>query len=471
VLFSSILFSIRIVFLLQRRFSTSFSNVGIFSIVTVSSFLYFRASQDVGHFTQYLLNCAALVFLLTLINVSKEYQFWRKFGAVVLALSTALAFVGSYGPWLPMSLVGIALAINAAFPHSIIRLWCNSRYWFAMVLMFVISWVVMLKKLYSSSNLETGGGVAVVPLEAVSLVSLLLITLLGLLILRRFDEFIESEDAVSFASNKFDFLITYSCAIMLLLAIFDQTSFNQLTTLSFVALVGLLFRPSTFKRTVIRFRAINVHHEFDGVFILAFATFLYGFSIYVLSRFIGPIYEPMYAGNKSMFMVFGQFSWLLFLLFLNLDKLSSLVSRIVRNLTIACAMFIVFGQSNFIRYDEMQNQWWHEPFLDAISENPDALIACVNPILTTDYEAYKCNHFVSTLTKNNYELFEKLSLGYPGVNDSIRDQFNGVSPKSANSFDDNTKVVVLSQSDLNADALSMFDGVSKNMIEFRVINP
>lgn len=205
---------------------------------------------------------------------------------------------------------------------------------------------------------------------------------------------------------------------------------------------------------------------------MASTTFLYGFSIYVLSRFIGPIYEPMYAGNKSMFAVFGQYSWLLILLFLNGEKLWSRVNRIVGNLIIAVAILIVLGQSSLIRYDEAQTQWWHEPFLEAINENPDALIACVNPVLTIDYEAYKCNHFVSTLTINNNKAVEfgRLTLGGSGINNLIKDWFNGIAPENTINFDVKTKVVVLSQADLNADALSMFDGVSKNMIEFSVVD-
>ena len=472
VLMSSILFSIRIVFIIKQRVSNGSSKFALYTVVSGSSFLYFRASQDVGHFTQYLLNCATLVFLLTLIAASRESQFWCKFVLVFLAVTTALALVGSYGPWLPMSLIGIALAINAAFPYSIIRMWFNSRYWLATLFIFVMGWAIMLKKLYAKSNLEMGGGVAVVPLEAVWLVLSLSIVILGLLILCRCGKFIRSEDVVSVASNKFDSLIIYSSAIIILLAIVDRTSFNQLTTLSFVVIMGLLFRPSSFKTLVNEFRAITTHNEYDGVFILAFTTFLYGFSIYVLSRFIGPIYEPMYAGNKSMFAVFGQFSWLLILLFLNAEKILSKVTRIVRNLAIVATILIVFGQSNFIRYEEVQSQWWHAPFLVAINENPDALIACVNPILTTDYEAYKCNHFVSTLTKNNNAvLFERLSLGDSGVNNLIKDWFNGIAPQNSLKFGKDIKVVVLSQGDLNADALSMFDGVSKNMIDFSVGKP
>ena len=472
VLMSTILFSIRITFLLKQRISNGTPKFGLFVVISISAFLYFRASQDVGHFTQYLLSCGTLVFLLTLIDASRESQFLRKLGFVLLTLATAIALVGSYGPWLPMSLIGIALAINTAFPHSLIRLWFNSRYWLAMVSIFVVSWILMLKKLYASSNLEMGGGVAVVPLEAIWLVAALSVSLLASLFLSRFKKTFSFCDVDSTAATKMISVVIFLSAIIISFALIVQTSFNQLVTLSFVVLTGLIFRPSSLKNLIIKFRAITAHHEFDGVFIMALATFLYGFSIYALSRFIGPIYEPMYAGNKSMFAVFGQYSWLLILLFLNGDRLWSRVNRIIRNLTIAVAMLIVLGQFNFIRYDEVQTQWWHAPFLEATIEDPDALIACVNPILTIDYEAYKCNHFVSTLTKINNKavLFGRLALGDSGVNNLIRDWSNDESPKNVLNFDDKTRVVVLSQADLNADALSMFDGVSKNMIVFRVVN-
>ena len=411
------------------------------------------------------------MFLLTLISTSIELKIWRKFGLVLLAVATALALVGSYGPWLPMSLIGIVLVINVSFHKSILRYWFASKYWLTMVLIFVIGWAIMLRKLYTSSNLEMAGGVAVVPLEAVWLVLALSVSFLASVFYGRINKLIRSGDVGSVAPIKWDSLVIFSSAIIVSSALIVQTSFNQLVTLSFVVLAGLIFRPSAYENLMLKFRAITAHHEFDGIFILAFTTFLYGFSIYILSRFIGPIYEPMYAGNKSMFAVFGQYSWLLFLLFLNGGSKSSRVARIVKNSTMVVAVLIVLGQTNFIHYEEVQSQWWHESFLEEINENPDALVVCVNPILTTDYEAYKCNHFVSTLTKNNNSvLLERLSLGDPGVNGLIRDWFNGVAPKIAVTDDGSINVVVLSQADLNADALFMFDGVPVNKIEFRVIN-
>ena len=471
VLVSSILFSIRIAFMLKQRISDGTQSFGLLAVISVSSFLYFRASQDVGHFTQYLLNCATMVFLLTLMSASIELKIGRKFGLVLLALATALALVGSYGPWLPITLIGIALAINVSFHKSILRYWFASKYWLTMVLIFVIGWAIMLRKLYTSSNLEMAGGVAVVPLEAVWLVLALSVSLLASLFIGRINKLIRSGDVGSVAPIKWDSLVIFSSAIIVSFALIVQTSFNQLTTLSFVVLAGLIFRPSAYKNLMLKFGTITAHHEFDGIFILAFTTFLYGFSIYMLSRFIGPIYEPMYAGNKSMFAVFGQYSWLLFLLFINGSTKLSWVPRIIKNSTMVAAFLIVFGQINFIRYDEVQTQWWHKPFLEAINENPDALVACVNPILTTDYESYKCNHFVATLSKNNNSvLFERLSLGDPGLIGSIRDRFNGNSPENTNNLDNYSKVVVLSQADLNLDALSMFDGVPKNRINFVVVS-
>jgi hypothetical protein len=392
-------------------------------------------------------------------------------GFVLLTLATAVALVGSYGPWLPMSLIGVALAINAFFKKSVIRLWFNSKYWFAMVFIFFASWIVMLKKLYVSSNLEMGGGVAVIPLEAVWLVFVSSLFLIGRLVIRKIRKSVVSPDSSILKVDKIETLIIFVTATVLSIAILGRTSFNQLTTLGFVVLVGLLFRPSTIPSFIHNFDHITASKEFDGIFILTVTTFLYTLSIYSLSRLIGPIYEPMYAANKSMFAFFGQFSWLLILLIFGGSNSQMRVAQLIRRVTVTVALFLVLGLTNFIRYDEVQKQWWHEPFLGAIKENPDALIACVNPILTTDYEAYKCNHFVSTLTKNNNSfLFERLSLGDP-LGAAITEWFSDAGSTSGSKFDDANKVIVLSTDDLGADALSMFDGVSKNMIDFRVVKP
>ena len=64
-----------------------------------------------------------------------------------------------------------------------------------------------------------------------------------------------------------------------------------------------------------------------------------------------------------------------------------------------------------------------------------------------------------------------VSLGDAPVKTLITDWFNGVGLANGAKFDDDVKVIVLSQDDLGAGALSIFEGVSKNMIEFRVVKP
>ena len=471
VLMSTILFSIRIVSIIRQKVSTSSSNLGLYIFIAVSSFLFFRASQDVGHFTQYLLNCAVLVFLISLITSSQESRLLPKLWCVGLTFATAVSLVGSYGPWLPMSIVGIALAINAFFDRSLIRVVFNSKYFFLAALIFVIGWVLMLKKLYASSNLEMGGGVAVIPLEAVWLVFVLSFILLGSIFVRQFHKSVASPEG-ELKRDKIQTVTVFFTATLMLIAILDSTSFNQLTTLSFIVLIGLCLSPKSVSKCIQNFKSMTTHKEFDGVFVLAATTFFYGLSIYFLSRFIGPIYDPMYAANKSMFAVFGQFWWLLILLFVGVSKSLSRFTQIVRQFTLAIAVFLVLGLTNYIRYDEVQEQWWHEPSLVALNENPDALIACVNPILTTDYEAYKCNHFMNVLTLHSYSARSLMgvSLGDAPVKTTLADWFNGVGPTNSGQFDDDTKVIVLSQDDLGGDALSIFEGVSGNMIEYRVVS-
>jgi hypothetical protein len=469
VLVSSILFTIRIVSFVKQKITPDSANSGLFFMIPVSSFLFFRASQDVGHFTQYLLNCAVLVFLLSLITIPQHSRFATKLGFCALTFATALSLAGSYGPWLPMTIVGIVLTANAAFPHSPIRVVVNSRYLFVTVIIFVFTWVYMLKKLYDGSNLEMGGGVAVIPLEAVWLVLILTIIIIGSFIVGRFQNSVKSDTSNTFKANKLETTLTFVTAVLICAAILDRTSFNQLTTLSFVVLVGLLFRPSSVPQLIRNFNSIIQHKEFDGVLVLALASFLYVFSIYLLARFIGPIYEPMYAANKSMFAFFGQFSWLMFLLVLGGSNSLSRFTRVIKNVTFAGTILIVLGLTNFTRYDEVQKQWWHDPSIVALKENPDALIACVNPILTIDYETYKCNRFMNTLTNHGYSAtsFMWVSLGDSPT--GLAYWFNRNGPENGVKFEADVKVVVLSQDDLSAVALSIFEGVSENMIDFRVI--
>ncbi len=64
----------------------------------------------------------------------------------------------------------------------------------------------------------------------------------------------------------------------------------------------------------------------------------------------------MYAGDKSMFTFFGQFSGLIILLvFVGFESQGRLV-QLLRKYTLAVAILFVLGLSNFIRYDETKER-------------------------------------------------------------------------------------------------------------------
>jgi hypothetical protein len=255
------------------------------------------------------------------------------------------------------------------------------------------------------------------------------------------------------------------------ITILDRTSFNQLTTLSFFVLIGLCLSPLSVFRSIQNFDSITTHKEFDGVFVLAVTTFLYGLSIYFLSRFIGPIYDPMYAANKSMFSVFGQFSWLVMFLVFGGSKSLSRIGGLTREATLFASFIVVLGLSNFTRYSETKEQWWHEASLIALNENPETLVVCVNSALTRDYESYKCNRFMLSLTNHGYSATSFMAVALGDSPTGITDWFNGNGPKNGVKFEEDTKVIVLSQDNLRANVLPIFDGVPRNMISFRVIRP
>ena len=80
---------------------------------------------------------------------------------------------------------------------------------------------------------------------------------------------------------------------------------------------------------------------------------------------------------------------------------------------------------------------------------------------------------MNTLTRYGYAAssFMGLSLGDTPVKITLSDWFNGNGPKNGVKFEEDTRVVVLSQDNLGAGALPIFEGVPKNMISFQVIGP
>ena len=190
-----------------------------------------------------------------------------------------------------------------------------------------------------------------------------------------------------------------------------------------------------------------------------------------MSRFIGPLYEPMYAANKSMLAVFGQFAWFpMILLVVDLEKNLGL-SRKIELTAIFGSLLVVFGLTPFLKYTEVGEAWWYQPAIEAITDKPDAIVVCVDPDWTAiNYEIYTCNRFMQTLSNIEYPASGARYLAWhqPEEYDKISQYFNKTGPKRQVPYREDIHVIVLAQREPTVETMKMFEGVPTPILDLRV---
>ena len=441
-------------------------------IAGVNTVLFFRASQDVGHFSQFLLTAVILMFLLTSMGDDCNQRRLQKLVVLVLCLAISLSIVGSYNPWLPISMIGCVLSFNNFFDGKLLRGVFFSKRVVQLALATLVPVFVLVRLLWARySGLDEQGGVHEVPMEAVWLVGMFILVI-GVDIFRR--RFLDSKGKPFQESTPFfdsGYLIVTSCCV-LLAAILLNFEPNQLSTLTFVLFAGIVFNRKSLNGIISFSRKLTSDPRFDGLLMLGFFSFIYGVAIFGLSRFIGPVYEPMYASKKSMLAVFGQFGWFPLIVIGMQGKFRFRFQSYLKQLFVGIGALFLFGLSPFVGKWELQFEWWLRPSLIAIGENPDAVIVCASPEWrTVDYEVYTCNRFLQTLSNYEYPAsgFRYLAWYQPEEFMKISNWFDGAKGR-ARDFDDNSKVIVLSKSDLDAESKSIFESVPAENLEFRVIS-
>ena len=470
---SSLLFVLSTSFRFLKRAHSNVGNTLLLGAVGVQSVLFFRMSQDVGHFSQHLLNCVILIFVLQIVDFTLETRWIVK---ILLGLSCfvfALGVVGSYNPWLPVSLGCFFIVINSSSKKSLVRVLFNSRY---LLLFFFFSLAVfpfVLKAgLSRVTGLDDGGGVRQIPQEGVWIASGICLLLFIRIFQTRFQRNSLADNKTGM-NQRFAIKLPLICSSAALsLGILFGFGTNQMITLSFVCIIALLFSSTAVATVHQNFTNLTKTPEFDGVFLLAFASFLYTLVIYFMSRFVGPVYEPRYAAFKSMLTVFGQFSWLLLILVCANRNESNRPLVRFRTSTIVVCFLIVSGTSPLLKHEMIQTNWWHQPALEAINAKPNAVIVCVNPDWRIpDYGVYTCNRFLQTLTKFEYPAagFRYLAWYQPDEFEKLSKWFLG-QPGRARNFNSKTEVVVISRGELNLESMSVFNPVAPNMIEFKGSN-
>ena len=466
---SSIFFVLRASTMLLRRVQFNSNTLILLGAVGLQAHLFFRASQDVGHLSQFLANCLVVLFVIQIADFKLENRWLAKTLLGTSSIIVAISIVGSYNPWLPVSLVCTLLVFNSLPNETIIRRLFKSRYLLVFVsLVLAVLPIVLRQASDRASGLDEAGSVNRIPQEGVW-IAIGIAVLIGFNILS--ERFSKKKSTQIYDQNMINFGTRTTLAfasIALGLGFLLGFTFNQLVFLSFVCTVALIFSRHGMSLLNTNFRSFVRNIEFDSLFFLALASFLYALIIFLMSRFVGPVFEPRYAANKSMFMVFGQFSWMILIL-VCIDRFHSRkILSVLRTFIVCVCLFVISGIGPFLRYDTIQNEWWHKPVLRALSENPDAVIVCVSPDWrSVDYDVYTCNRFLQSMTRYVYpaagfrylawyqsDEFEKISGWFDGNNGREQD------------FTSDTQVIVISQFEPTLETKTIFDSVSSKMIRF-----
>ena len=474
LLISCMLLTIKISQQIFEHLGIKSSGVLFIIAITVQSFLFFRASQFVGHFPQFLLNCVVLIFVISLIQLASTRQKSKKLIPILISTALAWAMVGSYNPWIPISLVSLLLVFNASWLNSPLRRLLKTKLLPLLLIALVAAGVIAFRQLSKRySGLDDRGGVWTVPLEAVWLVLAMIFFSLARSVIRiKWKVRLKALKTLKVNTSFDKLILLISVVVIAGLVIFD-ISFNQSTTVCFVLLLGLLCNRSSYNRIQRNISALLRLQMFDGVVLLALASLGYALVIYAMSRFTGPLYEPMYAANKSMLAVFGQFAWLpLLLLVVDLEKSSGSILK-VELAAIFGSFLVVIGLTPFLKYTEVGEAWWYQPAIEAITDKPDAIVVCVDPDWRAiNYEIYTCNRFMQTLTKIEYPSSGARYLAWyqPEEYDKISLYFNKTGPERQVPYRDDIPVIVLAQSEPTVETMKIFAGVPTAMLDLRVVS-
>ncbi len=442
----------------------NYKNVIGMSFCLLSMIWGFQISHSAGYFPLFLLNTVVVAMVLAFRVVKFESIIDRPL-LLLVAVSYCFAMFGSWLPWLPAA-IGMLLVVLYKFLgrrflwkitlKPVVRILC--------ALLFCMVFVKFLSAL-SKVDLESSGRDHF-PLEV-------LILIFGLFIVMTFAilksnnvcwSSIQRDDRQSFES----IFIVGLAGFVLILAYSIDLGINQRQTLFFIIVIGLIFNRDNIRDLVGSLRTLLNREVYDAPIIFGFVSFCYISVVYVLSRFIGPTYEPMYASDKASVAFYSQFFWLPVVLITSPIALGNMKKSLSRIVSIFCFCGLLSIPS-VITYKAVQENWWHRPVTDSLALDPDLPIVCsFNTEFSEDKETWVCTHFMEVL--NDEKFIDLLwfqqwqSIGPRPVDLSLARKYL---------IDESNfkRMLVLSCSELDGGMKEFFESGVKNRFEFMVKGP
>lgn len=383
------------------------SSILLYSIIGIVQLGYYRASLLNGHYSQFLLNVIVLTLVISLMEIIFERKKRRPWKHALIGLTVSMALVGSYSPWVPISIGSVFLVVNYFSSITLLAKVYSSRY---LPITSVLSLGVLILIYIKLSNrygaLDDGGGVWVVGTYSLWVAALIAVFVSIILISLSFKNELyrlRFRSQVDLTRNEI------IAAAMILLAYFliddSRVSINWFYTL---ILSGSLVTGVFFSEMGVKVSKIRKDLSYMPTFFLCGGTFFFIGYIWLASKFTGSIREPMYAAHKSVLAFSGQFYWILVcLLFLEVSSPKKMI--FLRNSVLSVLLIAVLGLQPLITNDKtnasidvvenLGGNWWVSPIIDAYVTNENTFVACVNGDWTVDdFSVYNCNRFSSSLS-------------------------------------------------------------------------
>lgn len=381
-----------------------------FLAVSFISFAFFRASLLNGHYPQLLLNVVVYSFIISIVEFSRiENIRWHRI-QIIVAMSIATAMVGSYNPWIGISAGAIFLVFDLIFkPTFLTRIFSNKRSWLLVPFLIPVFWFAYRSLSSRYGMLDDGGGVWILNNEPIWVFVFLSVSIFIVFILDFVISRLPSKDGTKEKLSTANLWHSLPLGAFSLSFILIPREFDKYQWLSLLLLVPL-FLFAIFSGEIKRITQV-LFADSSYVSVLYFGAGSFAFVIYVwmASRFVGPVFEPMYAAHKSLLAFVGQFFWLP-LAFLVLIEVSG--TKFIRRtkdgfiivlLTLSFGIFPILRNSSDLApvnaVNNLGGDWWIEPTLAAHDRDNQVLVLCVNGDASVDeFSVYNCNRFSSTLS-------------------------------------------------------------------------
>ena len=359
-----------------------------------------KISHSVGYFPLMLLNTIVIILLFSFRNFAPQSIF-QKAIYLIVGLSLSCAMFGSWQPWLPVAGLSILVISYKIVGRSLLRrTLLQPKIFYPMLLLAVsFGWNYLVPKL-SQIDLESPGRDHF-PTETLLVFSgITLVSIFSLFGLKRFvDKYVYTDIDVVFHQKSLVFL-SLLVSIATLIWSFGP---NQEETLWFLLAVGLIFNRYSIGCIKKAVKPLIATESYDGCILFCFLSFGFVLTIFALSRFIGPVYEPMYAADKSAVAFYSQFFWFPLVVVGSLDLFGRTFFsylHVALSLTVvSLGLQIPFAAI----YDPVQSKWWHRPIINSLMINPNKPIVCSNSSeFVAEKETWVCTYFMDVLTDDEF---------------------------------------------------------------------